>query len=110
MRRLRRDIAFLSQTGRAIIYSYNYQGKSIAKITREMGMPEGTETKRIRHEKSRGVRARSGGNRGKGLPAADARLCNVMECRRIYRQYSRYDGNGYPLCAAHTARLPKTKR
>lgn len=36
MRRLRRDIAFLSQTRRAIIYSYNYQGKSIAQITREM--------------------------------------------------------------------------
>jgi len=39
---LRREIAFLTQTRRRIIYSFYYENKSISAITKEMGIPEGT--------------------------------------------------------------------
>ena len=39
---LRREIAFLTQLRRQIIYSFYYENKSITAITREMGIPEGT--------------------------------------------------------------------
>ncbi len=39
---LRREIAFLTQTRRKIVYSFYYQNKSISAITKEMGIPEGT--------------------------------------------------------------------
>jgi len=39
---LRREIAFLTQTRRQIVYSFYYENKSISSITKEMGIPEGT--------------------------------------------------------------------
>ena len=39
---LRREIAFLTQTRRQIVYSFYYENKSISTITKEMGIPEGT--------------------------------------------------------------------
>lgn len=40
--RLRREIAFLTKTRRRIVYSFYYEGKSIACISRETAIPEGT--------------------------------------------------------------------
>lgn len=40
--RLRREIAFLTQTRRKIVYSYYYENKSISVISRETGIPIGT--------------------------------------------------------------------
>ena len=39
---LRREIAFLTQTRRKIIYSFYYESKSISQIAKEMDIPEGT--------------------------------------------------------------------
>ena len=39
---LRREIAFLTQTRRKIVYSFYYEDKPIALISKEMGIPEGT--------------------------------------------------------------------
>ena len=39
---LRREIAFLTQTRRKIVYSFYYENKPISAITKEMGIPEGT--------------------------------------------------------------------
>ncbi len=39
---LRREIAFLTQTRRRIVYSFYYENKPISAITKEMGIPEGT--------------------------------------------------------------------
>ncbi len=39
---LRREIAFLTQTRRKIVYSFYYENKSISAITKEMGIPDGT--------------------------------------------------------------------
>lgn len=39
---LRREIAFLTQTRRKIVYSFYYENKAISTITKEMGIPEGT--------------------------------------------------------------------
>lgn len=40
--RLRREIAFLSRDRRKIVYSFYYENKSIARISGETGIPEGT--------------------------------------------------------------------
>ena len=42
MRLLRREIAFLSKTRRNIVYSFYYEDNSIAKISKDMNIPEGT--------------------------------------------------------------------
>lgn len=39
---LRREIAFLTQTRRKIVYSFYYENKSISEISKEIGIPEGT--------------------------------------------------------------------
>ncbi len=39
---LRREIAFLSQKRRAVVYAFYYENKTISAISREMGIPEGT--------------------------------------------------------------------
>lgn len=39
---LRREIAFLTQTRRRIVYSFYYQNKPISAIAKEAGIPEGT--------------------------------------------------------------------
>ncbi len=39
---LRREVAFLSQTRRRIVFRFYYEGKSIRSIATEMGLPEGT--------------------------------------------------------------------
>ena len=39
---LRREIAFLTQTRRKIVYSFYYENRTISTITEEMGIPEGT--------------------------------------------------------------------
>ena len=39
---LRREIAFLTQTRRKIVYSFYYENQSISAIAKEMGIPEGT--------------------------------------------------------------------
>ena len=39
---LRREIAFLTQTRRKIVYSFYYENKPISTITKETGIPEGT--------------------------------------------------------------------
>ena len=39
---LRREIAFLTQTRRKIVYSFYYENKPISAITKEMAIPEGT--------------------------------------------------------------------
>ena len=39
---LRREIAFLTQTRRKIVYSFYYENKSISTIAKEMNTPEGT--------------------------------------------------------------------
>ena len=39
---LRREIAFLTQTRRKIVYSFYYENQTISTITKEMGIPEGT--------------------------------------------------------------------
>ena len=39
---LRREIAFLTQTRRKIVYAFYYENKPISAITKEMGIPEGT--------------------------------------------------------------------
>lgn len=40
--RLRREIAFLAQTRREIVYSYYYENKSVSQIAKETQIPEGT--------------------------------------------------------------------
>lgn len=40
--RLRREIAFLTESRRRIVYAFYYEGKSIARISRETSIPEGT--------------------------------------------------------------------
>ena len=42
IRLLRREIAFLTQKRRRIVYSFYYENKSIAQIAKEQGLPEGT--------------------------------------------------------------------
>ena len=42
LRYLRREIAFLSKTRREIVYSFYYEDKSIAEISNNTGIPEGT--------------------------------------------------------------------
>jgi RNA polymerase sigma factor, sigma-70 family len=42
LQRLRREIAFLTKTRREIVYAYYYEDKTIAKIAKEMRIPEGT--------------------------------------------------------------------
>lgn len=39
---LRREIAFLTQTRRQIVYSFYYENKPISVIAKELGIPEGT--------------------------------------------------------------------
>ena len=39
---LRREIAFLTQTRRRIVYSFYYENKPISVIAKELGIPEGT--------------------------------------------------------------------
>ena len=39
---LRREIAFLTNTRRKIVYSFYYENKTISTITKEIGVPEGT--------------------------------------------------------------------
>ena len=39
---LRREIAFLTETRRKIIYSFYYENKTVSAITEETGIPEGT--------------------------------------------------------------------
>ena len=39
---LRREIAFLTQTRRKIVYAFYYENKPISAITKETGIPEGT--------------------------------------------------------------------
>lgn len=39
---LRREIAFLTQTRRKIVYSFYYENKSISEISKEIGISEGT--------------------------------------------------------------------
>ena len=40
--RLRKEIGFLSSSRRQIVYSFYYEGKSIAQISEEQGLPQGT--------------------------------------------------------------------
>lgn len=40
--RLRREIAFLTEKRRRIVYSFYYRDRSVSEIAREMGLPEGT--------------------------------------------------------------------
>lgn len=40
--RLRREIAFLIEKRRRIVYSFYYRDRSVSEIAREMGLPEGT--------------------------------------------------------------------
>ena len=42
LRRLRREIAFLTQKRREIVYSFYYENRPISQIANEMGLPEGT--------------------------------------------------------------------
>jgi RNA polymerase sigma factor (sigma-70 family) len=42
LKRLRREVAFLTETRRSVVYSFYYLGKSISKIARETGIPQGT--------------------------------------------------------------------
>ena len=42
IRKLRKEICFLSSSRREIVYSFYYEGKSIAQIAREHGLPAGT--------------------------------------------------------------------
>ncbi|MCM1054749.1 MAG: sigma-70 family RNA polymerase sigma factor [Bacteroides sp.] len=42
LRRLRREIAFLTEKRRRIIYLFYYRNKSVAFISKETGLPEGT--------------------------------------------------------------------
>ncbi len=42
MNRLRREIAFLTEKRRQIVYRFYYEDKSISVIAKEMGVPEGT--------------------------------------------------------------------
>ena len=42
MRKLRREIAFLSEKRRRIIYMFYYENKSVSGISKETGLPEGT--------------------------------------------------------------------
>ncbi len=42
MRRLRREIAFLSEKRRRIVYMFYYENKSVSGISKETGLPEGT--------------------------------------------------------------------
>lgn len=42
LHRIRREIAFLSQKRRRVVYSFYYLEKTISKIAEEMGLPEGT--------------------------------------------------------------------
>lgn len=39
---LRREIAFLTQKRRAIVYAFYYENKTISEISKETGIPEGT--------------------------------------------------------------------
>lgn len=55
--RLRREIAFLTETRRTIVYAYYYENKSIALISAERGIPSGTvkwHLNQARHELRRG--------------------------------------------------------
>lgn len=40
--RLRREIAFLTEKRRSIVYSFYYQNKSVSEISKEMDIPKGT--------------------------------------------------------------------
>ena len=42
IRKLRKEIGFLSSSRREIVYSFYYEGKSIAQISKEQGLPAGT--------------------------------------------------------------------
>ncbi len=42
VKRLRREIAFLSKTRREIVYLFYYKNRSISSISAELGIPEGT--------------------------------------------------------------------
>ena len=42
IKKLRKEIGFLSASRREIVYSFYYEGKSIAQIAKEQGLPEGT--------------------------------------------------------------------
>lgn len=42
IKRLRREIAFLTEKRRRIVYSFYYRDRSVSEIAREMGLPEGT--------------------------------------------------------------------
>lgn len=42
MRKLRREIAFLSEKRRRIVYMFYYENKSVSSISKETGLPEGT--------------------------------------------------------------------
>lgn len=56
--RLRREIAFLTKTRREIVYAYYYKDKSIACISKEMKIPEGTvkwHLSKARHELKEGI-------------------------------------------------------
>ena len=55
--RLRREIAFLTETRRTIVYAYYYENKSIALISAERGIPSGTvkwHLNQARHELRKG--------------------------------------------------------
>ena len=42
LKRLRREVAFLTEKRRRIVFCFYYEGKSISEIAREMDIPEGT--------------------------------------------------------------------
>ena len=42
IKRLRMEIAFLTEKRRRIVYSFYYRDRSVSEIAREMGLPEGT--------------------------------------------------------------------
>ena len=42
IKKLRKEIGFLSASRREIVYSFYYEGKSIVQIAKEQGLPEGT--------------------------------------------------------------------
>lgn len=57
IRKLRREIAFLTEKRRRIVYCFYYEDKSISAIAEEMGIPEGTvkwHLNKARHELKEG--------------------------------------------------------
>lgn len=55
--RLRREIAFLTKTRREIVYAYYYENESIARISKQRGIPIGTvkwHLNQARHELKEG--------------------------------------------------------